>query len=294
VTPTKRNHINPCFWTALWNPAYFENFIAGRRTGKPREQMVYSLDFKVPKVIPLKVENVHFVEGLGITLLSESELLSLKNVYSAETKKPIDESRFEEENLHLIDFENHFSEIESFGGYQELLETVKNNQIINDTHKIYLAYFIVIHQLRGQKFFYSLFNQYLESPNPKLEAFIHFKDVISDTSRMYEVVEPIVNAKWTMYRLKDFTFPLSDSPIIYYENLIWAVLSPKHLIEIDRTKPFTGKVKYKNEIPEKKFQLFRKQLIKNTFQSIIFSDKSLLDRLRKSKTWNLRRNYLSK
>lgn len=294
VTPTKRNHINPCFWTALWNPYYFENFIAGQRNGKPRDQMVYSLDFKIPKVVPLKVENVHFVEGLGITVLSESELLELKNVYSADIKKPIEESQLEEDGFNLIDFENHFSEIENFGGYQELLHTVKNNQIVNDTHRIYLAYFIIIHQLRGLKFLYSLFDKYHKSPNPKLESFIHFKDVISDADRMYEVVNPIVNSKWTMYRATEFTFPLSDSPIIYYDNLIWAVLSPKHLIEIDRGKPFSGKVKYRSELTERKFQIFKTQLIKNTFQSIIFSDQNLLEKWSKSKTWNLRKKYLSK
>lgn len=294
MTPTKKNHINPCFWTALWNPTYFENFISGQKNSRAREQLIYSLDFKIPKVIPLKVEEVHFMEGLGITLLSDSEISRLKKVQFAEEEQPLEENSLDEVETYLLDIENHFHEMEISGGYQELLDTVKNNQIISETHRIHLACFIIIHQIRGQSFFYRLFNKYKDAPNPKLEAFLHFKDIISDPKRLYEVINPIVNSKWTMYRIKEFTFPLSDSPIIYYKNLIWATLSPKHLLEIDTSKPFTGKVKYKDEIELPEFQLFKTQLIKNTFQSIIFSDKNLLEEWGKSKPWLLRRNWLSK
>jgi hypothetical protein len=291
---TKKNHINPCFWTALWNPTYFNNFVVGNVTGKAREQLVYSLEIKTPKILRRKVKDIHYVEGLGLTNVNKQEFIELGNVHSPKTKLPVDKSTLESSSIHIIDIENHFTALEEIGGYPQLLDTVKSNQINTRHNRIYLACFVIIHQIRSIKFFEGLFLKYKDEFNPKLKAFIHFKKLISNTDKLYNVIKPIVESKWTLYTTDKFTFPLSDSPIIYYRKLIWVVLSPKHLLEIDSSQKYNETVKYEKEIKSIKFSIFRKQLIRNTFQSIIFSDKETLEKWRKSKTWHLRKHFLLK
>jgi hypothetical protein len=64
---TKRNHYNPCFWTALWNEDYYIRYCSGR-AGKyyPRQQPVYALNFQAGKILSTTVERVHFHKDLGV------------------------------------------------------------------------------------------------------------------------------------------------------------------------------------------------------------------------------------
>ena len=71
---TKKNHTNPCFWTALWNPIYYNNFISGNNTAKAREQIVFSLEIKVPKILQRKVKDVHYVDGLGLGVYTDEQI----------------------------------------------------------------------------------------------------------------------------------------------------------------------------------------------------------------------------
>jgi len=64
---TKKNHYNPCFWTALWNIDYFNAFKNHCETKLlARNQKVFSLNIKADKIIPTTTENVHFEKHLGI------------------------------------------------------------------------------------------------------------------------------------------------------------------------------------------------------------------------------------
>jgi hypothetical protein len=64
---TKRNHYNPCFWTALWNEDYFSQYCSdSAQRDSPRDQVVYSLNMRAAKVIPTTVEKVHCHKGLGV------------------------------------------------------------------------------------------------------------------------------------------------------------------------------------------------------------------------------------
>lgn len=292
MNPTKRNHINPCFWTAFWNPDYYTSYIKDDSQKRHREQKVYSLEFKAPKILFKKVEDIHFIEGLGIAYLNGKELSELNNVNSPRTNQEIDKSSINYEDAFFIDFENHFTELEKIGGYDRIRKVIKTNKIENREDKIYLSCFIITHQIRGFKFLARLFKKYEEGENKKLQSFLHLRSVISNPDLLDSVIRPIVESKWTLYTSREFKFPLSDNPIIYDAGLTWIPLSPKHLLEIDNTKKSKSAIIYKSGINDIKFSRFKKVLIMNTFDSIISHDKNFLEKIRKSNSWQRRKKHL--
>src|SRR5262245_19639953 len=63
----KRNHYNPCFWTALWNHKYYDAVITnGQQPSGARKQTVFALNVRSNKIVPTTVENVHFDRDLGL------------------------------------------------------------------------------------------------------------------------------------------------------------------------------------------------------------------------------------
>ena len=72
---TKRNHYNPCFWTALWNRTYYKTLIHGEtESEKAREQIVSVLNFRSARVYKAKVDSVHYDKGLGIAEITPDSM----------------------------------------------------------------------------------------------------------------------------------------------------------------------------------------------------------------------------
>jgi hypothetical protein len=72
----KRNHYNPCFWTALWNQQFFTDFCAGRTArGRSRAQLVHTLNLRGNRIFETKVENVHYDKGLGEVEITTASML---------------------------------------------------------------------------------------------------------------------------------------------------------------------------------------------------------------------------
>jgi len=174
MPPTKKNHINPCFWTALWNENYFNEFIGGNKPKRARYQKVFTLDFKAPKVLYKKVEDVHYADDLGLILAGGSELVDKNRIFESDkiyfpaNKELTTLSAIEVDVDYLIDAEIDFSTLEEIAGYKQLLKTIQNSKIANEEDRIYLACFIIYHQLRSQRFFNSLYKKYEDEQNPKL------------------------------------------------------------------------------------------------------------------------------
>src|SRR5437870_3956313 len=64
---TTKNHYNPCFWTAHWNPVYMECALRGKRNQESaRNQRVFVLNVKSNKIYRVSVENLHYDKNLGI------------------------------------------------------------------------------------------------------------------------------------------------------------------------------------------------------------------------------------
>lgn len=299
--PTKRNHVIPCFWSALWNQTYFEYFITGseKKEGKknaPREQKVFSLEFKAPKILLKKVDDLFYIQSLGISIVSEAELHKLQNIYSSEFQTIVTGDHFNKNNTaktHLIDIENVFSLTEEYYGYKEMLDVVKTNNIPSIKEKTQVACFIAINLMRGLRFFSRLQEKYNTSENPQLESFKHFRGLLSDTDAMYNFVAPMVHSRWTLYSLDEYLFPLSDSPIIHYQKYIWVVISPKHMIEIDTSVKNWDGVRYKNRISSEKYIQLKTLIVKDTYSTIIFPNESFLTKLSKTYTWKKRKNALA-
>lgn len=72
---TKRNHFNPCFWTAFWNPDYYANVMAGSPCQLvARQQRVHVLNIKSGKIYEQTVDRVHYDKNLGIAEITPDEM----------------------------------------------------------------------------------------------------------------------------------------------------------------------------------------------------------------------------
>lgn len=109
---------------------------------------------------------------------------------------------------------------------------------------------------------------------------------------MYNFIAPKVHSRWTLYTLDEYIFPLSDSPIIYHEKYIWAIISPKHLIEIDTSVKNWEKVRYKNSINREKYITLKTLIVKNALSTIISPNENFLIKLQKTYTWKKRQSEL--
>lgn len=294
MRPTKRNHINPCFWTALWNETYFNNFVNGKNAKKARDQKVYTLDFRSPRILFKKVDDVHFVENLGLILADGYDLVrsiyifNTDKVHFSKSKEVVHISEIDLNAHYLLDVEKDFTLLEEFAGYKQVLKTAIKGIIDNEEDRIYLACFLIFHQLRSEKFITSLINEYKQMNNPKLEGFLKFRNIISNHKDIYNAVLPLIHSRWTIIKTKDFMFPLSDNPIMKLNQTIWVVISPKHLLEIDTSKKYPGRVKYKEEINTFKYNTLRKTIINNTYREIIFTD------IKKPKNWKKSAAYIQR
>ena len=75
-SPAKRNHYNPCFWTALWNQQFLTDFCAGKtERGRARVQLVHTLNLRSNKIFETKVENLHYDKDLGFAELTPASML---------------------------------------------------------------------------------------------------------------------------------------------------------------------------------------------------------------------------
>jgi hypothetical protein len=72
----KRNHYNPCFWTALWNEQFFADFCADKpRRDRAREQRVFTLNLRSNKIFAAKVHNVHYDKNLGVAEITAASMV---------------------------------------------------------------------------------------------------------------------------------------------------------------------------------------------------------------------------
>jgi hypothetical protein len=111
---------------------------------------------------------------------------------------------------------------------------------------------------------------------------------------LYRHVMTYAMGYFTLYKLHKDTFPLNDSPILIKPKSIMVALSPRLLLEIDRTKnniPHDCCVS--NYIPQDKFEEFQQRTIANTFREIIFGNPTLLEEWRNTKAFAERHALIS-
>ena len=114
---TKRNHYNPCFWTALWNESYYRHYCSGQSSKKTcREQVVYALNFRSGKIYTTKVEKVHFHSDWGIAEIHPESMKNFAHVGIPSNTKNFGLRGGKSGNLYL-DFEEFFSGMEKMDSY---------------------------------------------------------------------------------------------------------------------------------------------------------------------------------
>jgi hypothetical protein len=286
MTPTKKNHYNPCFWTAHWNPQYLDAALKGdANRGEARRQRVFALNVKSGKIIHSAVENVHYDKGLGIAEITP------------ETAKDFCKRNFPDEHqqfcedikaypgTYYLDFESILGGLEQTEAYTTLIKVIRKRRVDNPLEKAFLAGFILVHQIRSHAILNSMLQFHEQQLRlPKFEYFLWLKHFLSNTEQCYEHVMLFAPGQWTFYNLYVDTFPLNDSPILVRPESIMVALSPRMLLEIDRTRQ-TDECQYtfSNYISEDKLEEFRRRTINNTFREIIFGTKPLLEQWQKTR-----------
>ena len=287
---TKRNHYNPCFWTALWNDRYYEEFLkTAQHSLPPREQEVFALNVRGNIISQQKVENVHFEKGLGHAEITfEAIKQFVKRNYPT---KYDDFCRNSDKRDYPIfwDFENYFTGLESSPAYKVLLDVAKRRDLASSNEKECLADFVYLQWLRSHTVLNSMIEQNSTSGIEKFECYAFLRSMLIHPERTQPVVARLARSHWTLYRTENDTFPLTDSPILVQRYGIMVALSPRLLLEISlKVTAAENQWDTQNGIGQSKFADFRRRSIGTTFREIIFSEQSVLENWQSTKDFRKR------
>ena len=272
MTLTKRNHYNPCFWTALWNEAYYARLASGAEGGPPaRSQRVHALNVRSGAIYSTAVNNLHFEKNLG---LAEMTPESMKDFCRrrfpgryAEVARYIDEHP----DALILDFENILGGTEMHG-HSSLLDVARHNGLSSVEHKGFVTCAVILQAMRSYEFMSSMVTRTSSLGMAKWEYFWILKHIWSDRVALARAGAPLACARWTIYRTEHHRFPLCDSPVMINRDNVMVTLTPRHLAEIDLTvqKPEDNWV-VRDGISASKFREFRRRSIQNTFKDVVFS-----------------------
>jgi hypothetical protein len=192
---TKRNHYNPCFWTALWNLNYYEKSIAGDALGEPaRKQVVHVLNAKSQKIYPATVERVHYDKNLGVAEISKSAAEDFVRRHHPDRYEQFISENEKASYPVYLDFENILSGIEATPAYQTLLKVATTQTVDNLNEKCYLASFVVLQNLRSHSMMNAMIDWHEEIGCEKFEHLVTLRWMLSeppsalrDTSRVSSI-----------------------------------------------------------------------------------------------------------
>jgi hypothetical protein len=292
---TKRNHYNPCFWTAMWNRTYFRAFLDGdTEREKAREQTVWVLNFRSARIYETKVDSVHYDKGLGIAEINtESMKRFCRKWFPSEYNGLASYITEHPESLYL-DFEDILAGIESKGVYDSLMEAVKIGDLYSVEHKGFLTVTLIIHAMRSHEMMASMVEAASLRGMDKWEYFWLLKNVLGNPSMLARAVTPLACSRWVLYRTDDHRFPLCDSPVMINRDTVMVVLSPRLLLEINlNTLAPENDWTVRDSINKSKFREFRRRSIENGFKQLIFSDREELEEWSKSPGFKARNAALN-
>ena len=275
---TRRNHYNPCFWTALWNEDYFREYCSDRAGGSsPRDQVVYALNLHAAKILRTTVEKVHYHKDLGVAEIDpESAKRFCARWYPEKYDSMVDYVTSHPEKVYL-DFEDILTGMESLRQYDAWMRTAKLGDLQSFEDKSCLAAALMIHAMRSYEYMSTTISRASEIGIDKWEYFWRLKNVWSNAEFLTRATIVPALAQWTLWRTGSHSFPLCDSPVMIDRDSVMVTLSPRLLLEIDLTvtDPEPSWI-VREDLPERKFAEFRKRSIDNAFKEIIFSDEQLL------------------
>jgi hypothetical protein len=292
---TKRNHYNPCFWTAHWNTAYLESALAGRRDcERAREQPVFALNVKSNAIYETAVENVHYDKNLGVAKITPKAARDFcKRNFPDEYQQFCEDIKDHEEHLYL-DFESILTSLEATPAYTTLLHVIAEQRIRSPVEKAFLAGFVHLHQLRSHAIMNSMLEWSQTLGMERFEYFWRLKHDLGNKNRIYSRVMLFAPFRWKYYRIDRDTFPLNDSPILVHPENIMVALSPRLLLEIDRTqRQAETSWESANFVRDEKLNEFRSRTIANTFREIIFGNRTVLEEWQRSEEFQARHRLMA-
>jgi len=284
---TKRNHYNPCFWTALWNKQYFEDWgVNGKTNLNPREQIVFALNLRADRVLSGKVENLHYSKNLGVAEITPE---SMKRVFRRwapqDYERLISDVDRNPASLYL-DFEDILTGVEKVGGYPWLMRAAQIGGVESAMHKGFLLVALIIHAMRSHELMTSMLHASSRGKFDKWEYFWLLKNAWSNPLVLARALTPLAMGEWTFYLTDDHCFPLCDSPVMIQRDTLMVILSPRLLLEINLNvaRP-EDHWNMRHGIDSHKYRQFRRRAISNSFKEIIFNDPKLLE------VWRQLREY---
>jgi hypothetical protein len=275
---TTRNHYNPCFWTALWNEDYFREYCSDTTGGtSPRDQVVYALNLRAAKVLRTTVEKVHYHKDLGVAEIApESAKRFCARWYPEKYDSMVKYVTAHPEKVYL-DFEDILTGVESLRHYDSWLRSAKLGNLQSFEDKCFLAAALMMHAMRSYEYMSAAISRSSEIGIDKWEYFWQLKNVWGNNRFLSRATIVPALAQWTLWRTRNHSFPLCDSPVMIDRDSVMVPLSPRLLLEIDLSVPGVEPSWIVHEdLPERKFAEFRKRSIDNSFKEIIFSDKQVL------------------
>jgi hypothetical protein len=273
--PTKKNHYNPCFWTANWNPQYLKAVQTGAEVPSARTQKVHVLNVKSGNLYEQAVEHVHWDKGVGtaeVTIEMADEFCQRHHPQKLESfRKSIKPGDFPV----TVDFESLFEGLEHLPPYTVLLDVIKRNCITSAEEKSQLAHLVVYQRARSHAVMSAVLECAGKMGVAKFEPLIYLKWLFSDQRFLVSQVQPMVMSRWAIYRLDRDAFPLSDSAVSLEPANIMVTLSPRLLVEIN-LRDRGVELGHRNRIESQKLAEFKRRTISGAFREIIFGDPNVL------------------
>lgn len=292
VSITKKNHINPCLWMAIWNKEYYENFVKGEKTASVRDQIVNFLEINSNKHLVDKVENIHYEKHLGIAKLEKDKVLDFCKRHHPDKLDEITKELENDEGKYIIDFENIFSGLEKIPLYSSVLDVVKSGRVEDDQQKAWLSTFLTHHVLRTPQYLNTLIEHNKKNGVEKFETLITLKWSLGGTLFLTPEIIAVYQKQWTIYKLDKMSLPLSDFPIVATPSHIFSPLGPDLLLAVS-TKSARGLgINYESRIPPDLYKLYMRTTINKANKGLVFSDEEYLRKCQETVWWYKRRKYL--
>ena len=151
MTTAKRNHYNPCFWTALLNEDYFETVTKdiAQPLLVPREQVVHALNVKSGNIRRSKVDDLHYDKNLGVAEISRKAAEEFAKKYHPDQCDKVIVAYKDADYPVYIDFEQILTELEKLPPYKVLLQVARKGRIKSDEEKAHLGCFLVVQNMRS-------------------------------------------------------------------------------------------------------------------------------------------------
>lgn len=276
----KRSHTNPCFWTALWSPHYYEALMTDQTLpGEARSQVVFALNAKTGRIRRSSVEKVHYDKDLAVAEITREAADDFARRYHPDKYPDLAAEIAAAHYPIYLDFESFLTGIEQLRPYQVLIEVARTNSIGSVVNKTELATFVVLQQLRSHSILNARIEWEEKLQHHKFEALITLRWSLENSMTLYRMVLPLLEGRWTLFATDSDAFPLCDSPVLVQRRSIMVALSPRMLLEIQPPihEPIDKMPRVRTRMKSSKLDEFRRRTIGNTFRDIIFGDQATLE-----------------